>query len=241
MVNGLEQWLGNTNMFDNQAMNNKQDINQQFQKFQSSRFHFASNQSQSIILTTDEGDKITINSSRASSIDYMSYDYTKNLKNKMMTIQEEKGKVLQSSSFEISIEGDLNEEEKADIQGILKDLDNVMKDLKNGNLYSVLKNSTKLLENKETLSSLNAVLQFSQEVEIEERQMIKTTHRPPNKHAMENKSINLLDLIERVTDKVKDYLEKAEESQTDINNFIKQFFSKLYPEQQQPLENPKTS
>ncbi len=241
MINGLEQWSGNTNMFDNQGMNNKQDINQQFQKFQSSRFHFASSQSQNIILTTDEGDKITINSSKASSIDYMSYDYTKNLKNKMMTIQEEKGKSLQSSSFEISIEGNLNEEEMADIHGILKDLDVVMKDLKNGNLESVLKNSTKLLENKETLSSLNAVLQFSQEVEIEERQMIKTTHRPPNKQSMENKPINLLDFIERVTDKVKNYLEKNEESQTDINNLIKQLFSELYPEQQQPLKNPKTS
>ncbi len=234
MISGLNEWLGNMNMFGNEGLDGEQGITQQYQKSQSSRFHFASRQNQDITLMTDDGDKISIHKSSESSLDYMSFDYTKGLKDKMITIGEEKGKVIQSGSFEISVIGDLNEEEMADIQQTLNGLDQIMKDLKNGDLESVMKNSITLLEDKETLSSLNAVLQFSQEVEIEERRMIRTQNMPPPAHLpMEVKPVNLLEFIEKITDQVKEYLKKTEESHFDIKDIIKNLFSELQPPQLQ--------
>lgn len=193
---------GSINQFPHTDLGQDQDISRQFQKYTFSRFHYASKQSQDITLVTDEGDRVSIQKAQGASLDYLAFDYTEGLKDKMRSVSSEEAKLQRFGSFEISVEGDLSQEEMKDIQKVLKGLDQVMKDLKSGNLEEVLKQSTQLLKNRDTLSSLEAVLQFSQELEIQERRMVKGL----DLQSLSPKPVNLLDFIERLTEKVEKYL-----------------------------------
>ena len=217
---------------------NRDDLEsiQQYQS-RSQQFQYDSRQNQDISIQTDEGDLITIQKSSQTSIDYLSFDYTKQLKNQMQSVHKQAAEFYHAGQFEIQVEGDLNDEERAEIESLLSDLDGIMSDMKQGNLQSALDQSLRLLENRESLASIEAVLQFSERMEMREhsRQMVRG-ELPANGQSgpAEFKPINLVDFIERMTETLREILEEMEQQigdrnpqlqkNADMNQFITEFF-----------------
>ncbi|NOR11457.1 MAG: hypothetical protein GQ541_08215, partial [Desulfovibrionaceae bacterium] len=76
-----------------------------------------------ISITTDEGDVVTISSSYAMAMAYSSSEeFSPGMWNQSFTAMS-----LESSTFSMTIEGDLNEEELQDIKHLLQDLKKIAK------------------------------------------------------------------------------------------------------------------
>ncbi|MCP4216046.1 MAG: hypothetical protein GY765_15450 [bacterium] len=125
-------------------------------------------ENQDVTLTTDEGDRVTISLNSSLKAEYMAFDYTSMLNGKSESMEYEKMGFSKTNSFSINVEGDLNEEEKEDIQNVLAKLDGVMKNLVDGNIEEILQNAPGLLNETDTISSLEAILQFQQSVSVEQ-------------------------------------------------------------------------
>jgi hypothetical protein len=222
------------------------------------RFNATRKETQDITLTTKEGDVINISSLNQFQASYMSFDYSAELKDKSLSIEAEKFKLSTQNAFSISVEGDLNEEEKEDIAKILDDLDGIMADLSAGNIGDILNESLGILDGTETISSLDAVLKFRQQVSVEQRTMTQISGRgplPPHPHHPGNpsemaggppKPLSLTDVIAKISDKLMEIIDKsnlesaenAENSAEKIKERVKELFADLIEKLKIPLIQP---
>lgn len=136
--------------------------------------HTAQSQKESqISITTDEGDVVTISSSYAMA---MAYAYNKEVTPASYS-QSFTAMSLESSSFSMSIKGDLNEEELQDIKHLMQDLSKIAKAFFQGDTDSALKKALDIGD----MGSLNQMsASFSYSEQITTSQSISTNHPLPN-------------------------------------------------------------
>jgi hypothetical protein len=146
-----------------------------YESYQQTRFNAFRKETQDITITTEEGDKITISALGTFRADYMAFDYSGSLTRQAAAAETEKMNVSSKHAFSMTVEGDLNEEEQADIEKVLSRLDEIMTDLVSGDLESVMSVAPGIIDDTETLSGLNAVLQFNERVSVEQRTVTRMT------------------------------------------------------------------
>ena len=143
------------------------------------RISASSSESKDITIFTDEGDKVTISydqETEASYINFKTLSYqgafaTANdasvTKEKLSRMQAEQFLFENSKNLSISVAGDLNEAELADIKEALKQIDAVMTDLLQGGNISEAADEIEEIRNLKTLSSLEANYRYEKEVWVE--------------------------------------------------------------------------
>ncbi len=163
---------------------------------QQTRLNAFRQETQDIKLTTEEGDTVTISSLSQFQASYLSFDYSAQLKDKSLSLEAEKLKMSSKNGFQISVDGDLNEEEKEDIAQVLGQLDEIMEDLVSGDLDEVMKGALGLIDDTDTITGLDAVLRFEQRVSMEQRTVtqlsgngpLRPPHPPRGEHPSPDKN-----------------------------------------------------
>ncbi len=231
----------------------QREINQ-YQSAQRVRFNAARKETQDITLTTEEGDKVTISALSNFKASYMSFDYTEQLKGKSMSFEGEQFKASSKTAFQMTVEGDLNEEEMQDIREVIEKLDGLMGDLVSGNHENILKEAPGLLDDTETLSSLEAVLKYQQRVSMDYTSMTRQTgvmgeggmpsfnpgNLPPMPH---EKPVWGQDLIATIAGRVIDMMESTntemDKMKEPVKNYFKEMMDKISLEQgaNEPISN----
>lgn len=116
-----------------------------------------------LVIKTSEGDLVSINSSSYSSLDAATYDARGVLRaDGMMTAysQSERAISLASGeSFSFSVQGDLSKEEIADIESLLKVIDGVITELKDGDMTGTMEKAMDL-GGYDTLSAFSADMSY---------------------------------------------------------------------------------
>ncbi len=110
-----------------------------------------------IAITTDEGDVVTISSYQGES-QSMSYDKWNSPLQQGMNFSASS---LKMDSFSLSIEGDLNEEELADIENLLGDLSLIAGDFFNGDMEQAMDGAMNLGD-MGSLAALSATFSYSE-------------------------------------------------------------------------------
>jgi hypothetical protein len=130
-----------------------------------------------LTIVTKEGDHVTVSADSEFRLDFATYDSTGRMKGETSRLQAEALSLDSSQKFSISVEGDLNEQEKKDIQNILQSLDKTMNDLVSGRSDQGAAGAEKL-GNLGSISSINATLQVEQSISVESAAMAGITSSP---------------------------------------------------------------
>jgi hypothetical protein len=219
--------IGQDLSFLQEQMRPDQDV-VSYKSAQQFRFNAFRKETQDITITTEEGDTVTISSLSKFQADYMAFDYTALVKGESTSFQAEKFKASSENAFKITVEGDLNEEEQEDIDKVLKKLDSIMNDLVSGNLDGLMNRALGIIDDTETISGLNAVLQFQQRVSMEQRSMTQLSSRgqqmPP---PPEGKILSASNLIAEITDQLLKFIEESEVDASQLKEPVNGYFSQL--------------
>jgi hypothetical protein len=183
-------------------------------------------ETQDITLTTKEGDTVMISAFSQTKSSYMGFDYTELVKGKMSSAKTETGSASTENEFEMTVKGDLNEEEMADIKKIIGQLDQIMNDLVSGDMKSVIPRAMGVIDNTDTISGLSAVLKYEQKVSVEQSLSTRVT------------GDNLLsEVVAKITDQIKEVIDKSkvdpEKLKKPIQNMFAEMMDKLSAKTQQ--------
>jgi len=233
-------------------LQNKQDSNSIANYKSSEKFKFNAfrQETQDITLTTDEGDVVTISSKEQLQASYLSFDYSGIKKGEAFHEQGENFQTSAKNDFQISVEGDLNAEEQEDIARVLSRLDGLMENLVGGDLDAVMKDALGIIDDTETISSIDAVLQFKQQVAMEYQSITQTSGRqgnhfmPPSEHnAGETEGLNqkILDganLIAKLTGKMMDIIYQSQAETADLKKPLNTMFKEYMDKALQNTDDP---
>lgn len=143
------------------------------------RISASSSESKDVTIFTDEGDKVTISYDQKTEASYsnlkaLSYQgafATENdiavTEEKLTRMQAEQFSFENSKNLSISVDGDLSQEELADIKEALKQIDGMMTDLLHGGDISEAADEIEAIRNLESLSRLEADYSYEKEVLVE--------------------------------------------------------------------------
>jgi hypothetical protein len=136
-------------------------------------------QNKDITLYTDEGDKVTISSGQQSQAFYSNYagsynDYAFN-QYKSAAFQDERFRYENSQHLSISVDGNLNEQERKDIRKAIKTIDKIMtKVLKGGDINKGLAKALRLV-NRGSISAIEANYSYEKSIMVEHTQTEELT------------------------------------------------------------------
>lgn len=204
----------------------------QAQSAQQMRIKALQKESQDVTLTTEEGDKVTISLMSKFQAEYMAFDYTGQVKGASAAIQGEKLSALSTNQFQMTVEGDLNEEEQKDIRKIMDDLNGIMNDFLAGDLEEVMQNAVGLLDDTDTIASLNAVLQYQRQVSTEYQSVTRVsgTHpggqRPPHARGIGDLKA-ASNLVAKITDQMMEVLENSKFEPGQLTAPIQKLFDNM--------------
>jgi len=175
----------------------------------------------------------------------MSFDYTGQLKGEKISMQMEELNASSKTAFQMVVEGDLNEEELEDIEEVLGKLDGIMKDLVSGDMDAVMSEALGVIDGADTITGLNATLQYEQRVSVEQRFMSRVTGEargsgnqplhPPHPPHPQGKDVAGGDMFTKIVAQITDQMSKIiEESSAKpenldepINKMFKDFIDNL--------------
>lgn len=117
-------------------------------------------------ITTAEGDRVTLFSQSKTGTAYASYDSQGKLTGAESADTAEMYQIVSTNKVAISVEGNLNEEELADIQRLLQSVEDIFMDFlsDDGSIEENLASSLSL-DSMKTLSHFDAELKYSQKIE----------------------------------------------------------------------------
>jgi hypothetical protein len=190
-----------------------------YKSMQQFRFNALRKESQDITLYTEEGDKVTISAFSRFQASYMAFDYSGSVKGKTVSLEMEKLMTSSKHAFQMTVAGDLSEEEREDIEKVLGELDTIMKDLVAGDLEGIMKRAPGIIDDAETIAGLEAVLQFEQRVSMEQRMVTQVTG--------EGKTLPGSGIIAKITDQLMEIIEESKVETAKLKEHMEDYFSQL--------------
>jgi len=190
----------------------------------------------SMVIKTGEGDLVSINSNSYSSLDAATYDARGVLKADGMIAaysqSERQISLASGESFSFTVQGELSEEEMADIESLLKGLDGVITELKDGDMAGTMERAMDL-GGYDTLSAFSADISYeysyqeSSAVSSSEAYFLPSSRgeqQPVPEVDTQLKNNNLIN-FDRFMDKLLDKIDKHGEKQLQhANNPINLLF-----------------
>ncbi len=191
---------------------------------QANRISLTSNESKDITIITDEGDKVTLSydhqvESTYAGLKALSYqgatataDGMEMIKETLTRMDAEHFQFENSQHMTISVDGDLNNQEMADIKMAIKQIDEIMTGLLHGENISEAAKNIEDLKHLESLSSFEADYSYERDVLLEryvarevntssEYKSLERTGR--GRHRIKH------DALEKLIDKMANFLEDS--------------------------------
>lgn len=154
-------------------------VTQSYNALQFSKIAASSTESKGITIFTDEGDKVTLSydqQMQASYADLKALSYQGNftisenqaaVKEILSRIQRESFQLEESRNLIITVDGDLNAQELADIQKAINAIDGIMTDLLQGGSISDAMTEAAGIRDLESIASLEADYRYEKAVWVE--------------------------------------------------------------------------
>jgi hypothetical protein len=184
-----------------------------------------------VTIVTAEGDTVTLSSSSQIQATYMTYDGMGRVNDGFATFQGERLRLDANRERSIQIEGDLSKQELKDIHKALKIIDRMVRGFLSGDPGQVLASALKI-GGLESVSSLEASLQFEERTSLERRFMSRVLSPPtqPAPDVIPKASAPALGNLEELTDNVTQVIEESGVNPSKIANPLRKLFAHLSKE-----------
>ena len=204
---------------------------------QASLLNASSRKSTDISLVTAEGDRVTISAKSTLQADFVGYDYRGRLNGNEVSVSGRSLQVSAENSFAIAVEGDLSEEELADIEKLVAKIEKLGSDFFSQPLEDSL-TQTLDLGNLDSISSFAANLRYEQQLTIarvvkEKIAVPPASSTAPNAGQIGSSEISeesVINFIKKLLDEVKDSQVDKEKAAEHLPRFLSQLFKKLAKE-----------
>lgn len=134
---------------------------------QSTRASLDTRANTEISLVTADGDRVTLSASSALQATYSTYDYLGRIGGQALAARNENLQVAGSDAFSLTVDGELDQEELADIHKLLNALETAAADAFSGNGVP-LTDSLADFGSLGSIESFNAILSYSRTVSAEQ-------------------------------------------------------------------------
>ena len=134
---------------------------------QSTRFALDTRANAEISLVTADGDKVTLSASSAMLATYSTYDYLGRIGGQTVSGRTENLQIAGSGAFSLAVEGELDEQELADIHKLLHALETTAADVLSGT-GGGLPESLGAFASLDSIESFAAMLSYSRSVSAEQ-------------------------------------------------------------------------
>ncbi len=136
-----------------------------------------------IAIVTADGDRLTLSSSSFTEATYARYNGQGRLQGQRVNIGVETLELTSSNQVNIMVEGNLDEDELADIQSLLNNLEETVTGFLTGDVDEALAQALEI-SNLDSIGSLDASFQWSQSIAVNQRYNVrnnvyKSTFAPP--------------------------------------------------------------
>lgn len=185
------------------------------------RIDAAYSRSSDIVINTLEGDKVTISSSHFQAGGYETYEAIAMGKGASVYKYGESAYFESSRQMQISVTGDLNDEELEDIDHILSTLDEMMTDLVAGNLEKALSKSTRFM-GMDAIASFAADMNVTASIAISSYETAAFSTSSP---MVDGGEANALERIDRAADTISNRLNARTASLENLVSKLDDFFT----------------
>ncbi|WP_028582178.1 hypothetical protein [Desulfogranum japonicum] len=135
-----------------------------------------------ITLQTQEGDIVTLTANEYSQFDAYQYNRAGIIQNDnevaLYSVNQQQIQLASGQSFSFTVNGNLSENEIADIKDLLTDLDAVISEVKQGNLEDALGYALEVGEGNETIQSFTAAVKYEQVYQMESIEQYEALSSP---------------------------------------------------------------
>lgn len=145
---------------------------------QSTRAAIDTRASAEISLVTADGDKVTLSARTASLATYSTYDYLGRLNGQALAARAENVAIDSSSAFSLTVDGELDPQELADIHKLFDALQGAAADAFSGNSARVAESLTDFA-GLDSIASFEAVLSYSRSASAEQTTTVATAAEAP--------------------------------------------------------------
>jgi len=144
-----------------------------------------------ISLITADGDKVTLSASSALLATHTTYDYLGRIEGQALAAHAEKLQISSTSKFAVTVEGELDQEELADINKLLDAIETTVAGVFAGKPDKLLKSLAELGD-LDSIASFEAALSYSREASAERATRIASASEAADDDATETAPTNRL-------------------------------------------------
>jgi CRISPR/Cas system-associated endoribonuclease Cas2 len=193
-----------------------------------------------LVLRTKQGDIVTLSSSSDFETRLSTYSAMQKNENSTTSVEAAYASMEFQSSYEISVEGDLNEQEIKDINKAIRKLDQAMHQLSKGNSDNALKKALSLT-GLETVAGFEASLSYhvSEEYQYVQQSVFERVADSAKPPKLENEGKTLLEtLTDELADTVNDTEVPKQNVFESVNQLFKDMMEKMEELHEDEPENP---
>jgi hypothetical protein len=160
-----------------------------FQILESSQTRLNARANADISVITADGDRVTLSGSSALRATHTTYDYLGRLQDQAVVAHGEKFQISSNSEFTVAVQGELDQEELADIKKLFDAIQTTAADVFSGQSD---KFPVSFAELDLDLASFEAALSYSREASVEQKSSITSASQAPTASATETNSTDKL-------------------------------------------------
>lgn len=213
-----------------------------YNTLQSTNLTTSRQQSADVTIVTPEGDKVVFSSSSQFQATYVTYDSFAHTKGEFTLFQGKSFDLNINRELIISVDGDLNKQELKDIKKALRTIGKIMRDFLSGDIGHAVANALKIGK-LESILSLEASLQFEQNISLEQQLVTETISSLPEiaEDITSKGKMIALEHINNLTDEMTEVVKDLGVKPAKLVRPIHRLFSHLFKEysKEDPLDSPR--
>jgi hypothetical protein len=195
------------------------------------------------VLTAD-GDRVTLSQKSTANVAYADYNYLSRRGGQATSYREQSFEVDLQSQFQVAVEGDLNQQERADLERLVKKIEKVVRKFLKGDVEGALAKALQI-KNLGSLSSVDLSVEHTESLTVARRQTVQVSDSAASEEADDPAPTSVADLIRQIVKAVKDSGIESRKLQTRLpasianlfrtldlghpDHFLKQVFAELPP------------
>jgi hypothetical protein len=156
-----------------------------------------------LTVVTAEGDKVTISQKSEAHLAYGTYNFLGQSDGQTISLLEKSVEFDHRSRLQVSVEGDLSQEERADLDKLVKKIDKVVRKFLQGDVEGALAKALKI-NNLGSLSSVDLAVNHTESLTVARRQTVQISDSESTKEADDPAPTSVADLIRHIVKAVKD-------------------------------------
>lgn len=181
-----------------------------------------------VTIVTAEGDKVTLSSASQYHTAYATYEGLRCIGGDSARFQGQSFSLDASRELSVMVDGNLNKEELKDIEKAMRTIDKILRDFLSGDMDHAVSELMKI-NALESISSLEASLQFERNLSLEQQVVQEVTSAPAelSQDMMPKGNTTGLDHIDKLADAVMQVVKDSGLKPASLLNPIQKLFSHL--------------